>query len=105
MPPRTPQTATDPGASAGGPAPQLQQLVGILTKMNAGQEAMAKGLDGLSKNVNGSVLLQRVILQILLTLAELQGMDQDALIKQVKLGDADAVEKFIAALGTSQGKS
>jgi hypothetical protein len=79
--------------------------VGILTKMNAGQEAVAKGVDTLNKSVNGSVLLQRVILQILLTLAELQGMDADALIKQVRLGDADAVEKFIGALGTSQGKS
>lgn len=100
-PQRQPQTATDPG----GPAPQLSQLVTILTEMNTGQTKLAAGIDALSKNVNGSVLLQKVILQILLTLAELQGMDADSLIKQVKLGDADAVEKFIGALGTSQGKS
>ena len=100
-PQRQPQTPSDPG----GAAPQLSQLVGILTKMNAGSETVAKGVDNLSKSVNGAVLLQKTILQVLLTLAELQGMDADALVKQVRLGDADVVERFIGALGTSQGKS
>jgi hypothetical protein len=100
MPPRTPQTS-DPG----GAPPQLTQLLAILGKMNESNQTIGQGLDKLSANLSGSVRVQKVILQVMLTMAEMQGVSFETLVKQVRVGGDDAAEKFVAALGTTQGKS
>jgi hypothetical protein len=99
---RQPQTASDPANTGAGS--QLGQLTSALVKLQKGLEILGGGLTGVSKQVNSGVLVQKTILQVLLTMAELQGVTPETLVKQVKLGDPEAVEKFIAALGTQQGK-
>ena len=101
QPVRQPQSASDPGnagAPAGGGEPPMKQLVAILGELN-------KGVNEIGKTGRSSVLLQRVILKLLLTLAEQQGLGPDDLAKLVALQDNDSVEKFVAALGNVQGKA
>ena len=100
-PMRQPQTASDPGnagAAAAAGTGALPQLVAILGELN-------KGVNEIGKTGRSSVLLQRVILKVLLTLAEQQGLSPDDMAKLVALQDDDSVEKFVAALGNVQGKS
>lgn len=104
MPPqapmRQPQTASDPSnAGAGqGVADTMKQLVNVLGQLNQNTGEIAT-------TSRASVTIQRVILKVLLTLAEQQGISSEDLAKLVRLQDDQEVEKFVGALGNAQGKS
>jgi hypothetical protein len=82
----------------------VEQLVPILKQVLEGQKVLGLGMDTLSRHASGSVHLQRIILQILLVLAEQQGMDASDVARLVAAQGDSAVDKFIAQLGGG-GKS
>lgn len=102
-PGRQPQTAGDPNNTGSSPT-TLQQLTEALTSIQKGIEIVGEGIGSTSKKVNHGVLFQKTILQVLLTMAELQGIPPEQLVKQVKVGDPQAVEKFLTALSEQPGK-
>jgi hypothetical protein len=103
QPTREPQTTGDPGNSGSASNP-LSQVSAALETIKQSLAIIGAGIDGTSKTTNSAVLLQKTILRVLLTMAELQGIDANQLARQVQLGDPQAVENFIAALGGQQGK-
>jgi hypothetical protein len=93
---RQPQTNTDP-SNAGSGLVAMSQLSNFL---QTAQQQLA-----LIGNAAKAIAAQQdVILKVLLTNAELNGMSSEALAKQVRAGSPEAVSEFLSALQGQPGK-
>lgn len=98
MPPRQPQTTSDPTGDG-------NQLSAVLQSLTADLKTIGEGVDAGNADVRAVVNIQRAILKTLLGMAEAQGLEPKDLSTMARMHTDESVRQYVASLDGGSGKS